>query len=157
MSSTNKTEELELNQWIGSDILKMEDFNRDNEIIDKTLGEHIWDVSKHVTAEQKKVWSNPLGCASYIGDGSDSRSVTLNMGFEPSVCFVFATNNAVGLTDFTNSVHYNYFGIATVNGSTYGLSLDGNVLDVKNAATIAKFEMTNFNQVGKSYLVIGFR
>ncbi len=157
MSSTNKTEELELNQWIGSDIPKMEDFNRDNEIIDKTLGEHIWDVSKHVTAEQKKVWSNPLGCASYIGDGSDSRSVNLNMEFEPSVCFVFATNNAVGLSDFANSVHYNYFGIATVNGSTYGLSLDGNVLDVKNAATTAKFEMTNFNQVGKSYLVIGFR
>ncbi len=157
MSSTNKTEELELNRWIGSDIPKMEDFNRDNEIIDKTLGEHIWDVSMHVTSQQKKEWSNPLGCASYIGDGSDSRSVTLNMGFEPSVCFVFATNNAVGLSDFANSIHYNYFGIATVNGSTYGLSLDGNVLNVKNAASTAKFEMTNFNQVAKSYLVIGFR
>ena len=48
MSSTNKTGELELNKWIGSDIPQMEDFNRDNEIIDKTLGEHIWDVSKHV-------------------------------------------------------------------------------------------------------------
>lgn len=157
MSSTNKTGELELNKWIGSDIPQMEDFNRDNEIIDKTLGEHIWDVSKHVTAEQKKAWSNPLGCASYIGNGSDSRSIKLNMGFEPSVCFVFATNNAVGLSDFGNNVHYNYFGIATVNGSTYGLNIDGEMLEVKNAATTASFEMTNFNQVGKSYLVVGFR
>lgn len=54
MGSTNKTGELELNQWIGSDVPKMEDFNKDNEIIDKILGEHIWDISKHVTAQQKK-------------------------------------------------------------------------------------------------------
>ncbi len=54
MGSTNKTGDLELNQWIGSDVPKMEDFNRDNEILDKTISEHIWNISKHVTAQQKK-------------------------------------------------------------------------------------------------------
>lgn len=80
MSSTNKTEELGLNQWIGSDIPKMDDFNSDNAKIDKTVGEHIGDSSIHVTAQQKRVWSNPIGCLSYIGDGSSNRSLKLNMG-----------------------------------------------------------------------------
>ena len=44
MGSTNKTGDLELNQWIGSDVPKMEDFNRDNEILDKTISEHIWNI-----------------------------------------------------------------------------------------------------------------
>lgn len=157
MSSTNKTEELGLNQWIGSDIPKMDDFNSDNAKIDKTVGDHIGDSSIHVTAQQKKVWSNPIGCLSYIGDGSSNRSLKLNMGFEPSVCLVFAVNYAVGLTDFANNTHYNFFGIATINGSTYGLNLDGNVLEVVSGSLTALYEMSNFNQVGKSYLVIGFR
>ncbi|WP_448901466.1 hypothetical protein [Eubacterium sp.] len=157
MGSTNKTDELELNQWIGSDVPKMEDFNKDNEIIDKILGEHIWDISKHVTAQQKKAWSNPIGFASYLGNGTDTRRIKLNMGFEPTVCLVFSIDNTVGLSDFGNNVNYNYFGIATINGSTYGLKLDGDALEVKNGVITANFEMTNFNQVNKSYLVVGFR
>lgn len=157
MGSTNKTEDLELNQWIGSDVPKMEDFNRDNEILDKTISEHIWNISKHVTAQQKKEWSNPIGFASYLGNGSDTRRITLNMGFEPTVCIVFSTNYPIGLSDYSNNLHYNYFGFATINGSTYGLTLDGDEIEIKNASATGKFEMTNLNQLNKSYLVIGFR
>lgn len=157
MGSTNKTEDLELNQWIGSDVPKMEDFNRDNEIIDKTLGEHIWNVSKHVTAQQKKAWSNPIGFASYAGDGKDIRRVKLNMGFEPTVCIVFSSDNTVGMSDFGNNVHYNYFGFATLNGSTYGLQLDGDFVEVKSSSQTGNFEITNLNQLNKNYIVVGFR
>lgn len=40
MASTNKTETLGLNQWIGSDKPKMEDFNSDNRLIDTALAGH---------------------------------------------------------------------------------------------------------------------
>ena len=52
---------------------------------------------------------------------------------------------------------YNYFGIATINGSMVGLNLDGNYLEVATGATTAVFERQCYNQLGKSYLVIGFR
>ena len=34
MSSTNKTPGIELNSWVGSDVLKMTNFNEENCIID---------------------------------------------------------------------------------------------------------------------------
>ena len=55
MSSTNKTEELGLNQWVGTDVPKMEDFNNDNALIDKAISDHIWSASAHVTMEQKRL------------------------------------------------------------------------------------------------------
>jgi hypothetical protein len=38
MASTNKTEHLGLNQWVGTDPVLMEDFNRDNTILDGKVG-----------------------------------------------------------------------------------------------------------------------
>ena len=38
MSSTNKTANLQLNQWIGTDPVLMADFNADNQKIDAALG-----------------------------------------------------------------------------------------------------------------------
>ena len=157
MSSTNKTEELGLNQWVGTDVPKMEDFNNDNALIDKAISDHIWSASAHVTMEQKKAWSNPINCAVYLGDGADTRRVKLNLGFEPSICFVFAVSQPPSVADFGNNMNYNYFGIATINGSMVGLNLDGNYLEVATGATTAVFERQCYNQLGKSYLVIGFR
>ncbi len=37
MASTNKTINYELNQWLGNDYIKREDFNNDNELIDSAL------------------------------------------------------------------------------------------------------------------------
>ena len=37
MASTNKTTNYELNQWLGNDYIKREDFNNDNELIDSAL------------------------------------------------------------------------------------------------------------------------
>jgi len=37
MGSTNKTTQVQLNQWIGSDILRREDFNYDKNVLDKQI------------------------------------------------------------------------------------------------------------------------
>ena len=37
MSSTNKTTNLKLNDWVGTDVPQREDFNADNQRIDKAI------------------------------------------------------------------------------------------------------------------------
>lgn len=54
MSSTNKTEKLGLNSWIGSDKPKRIDFNTDNEIIDRAISEHTEDTVVHINAEERE-------------------------------------------------------------------------------------------------------
>ena len=41
MSSSNKTNYLGLNQFVGSDKPKMEDFNADNRLLDEKIQQHI--------------------------------------------------------------------------------------------------------------------
>ena len=68
MSSTNKLPNSDLNQWVASDRPVMEDFNRDNEIIDGLVGHlkktpyvgadgywYVWDtdVAEYVKSETK--------------------------------------------------------------------------------------------------------
>ena len=57
MASTNKTETLGLNQWIGSDKPKMEDFNSDNRLIDTALAGHRADQTVHVSAQERAAWN----------------------------------------------------------------------------------------------------
>ena len=45
MSSTYKTTNLGLNQFVGSDRPKMEDFNFDNQQIDQKFQEHVLSLS----------------------------------------------------------------------------------------------------------------
>lgn len=48
MSSTNKTSNLKLNQWLGSDRSKREDFNEDNKLIDEWAGKIVKLLAKKV-------------------------------------------------------------------------------------------------------------
>ena len=41
MSSSNKTSYLGLNQFVGSDKPKMEDFNADNRLLDEKMQQHV--------------------------------------------------------------------------------------------------------------------
>ncbi len=48
MASTNKTTNYNLNQWTGTDYLKREDLNSDNEIIDAALKENADSLETHL-------------------------------------------------------------------------------------------------------------
>ena len=74
MASTNKTETLGLNQWIGSDKPKMEDFNSDNRLIDTALAGHRADQTVHVSAQERAAWNAAAPViGSYTGDGQEER------------------------------------------------------------------------------------
>ncbi len=158
MSSSNSTDILGLNQWIKSDIPVMEDFNGDNEVLDAVIGGHIYDEDAHLDAQQIERIAKPYDLFLYYGDGKERRTITLDFDFSPRICIVFAVSAPVGVIDIPNDTHYNYFGITTTEGGTDGLSLSGNSLSVIQGGTmVAKYEMRSYNQIGKSYLVIGIR
>lgn len=54
MASTYKTNYLGLNQFVGSDKPKMDDFNFDNETIDQKFQEHV-QSSLHITEEERQM------------------------------------------------------------------------------------------------------
>ncbi|MGN0458102.1 MAG: hypothetical protein ACI4IL_03895 [Eubacterium sp.] len=158
MSSTYKTNNIQLNKWIESDIPKMEDFNSDNLVLDKTIGAHHSNTTIHITSEEREKWNKGYGLMTYTGTGKLTQKVQMNFGFDPTFCIVIATGTMPGLIDIENLVHYNYFGIATVGGSNAGLELSGSVLTVTSSSVmISKYEMRSYNEIGRSYLVIAFR
>ena len=77
MASSNKTEYLGLNRWIGSDRPMMEDFNADNQRLDLAVGPHLLDQALHAVPAM----------GSYSGDGTAQRSI--EVGFEPGWGMVF--------------------------------------------------------------------
>ncbi len=158
MSSTNKTPNLELNNWVGSDIPKREDFNEDNNILDWTIGSHLDNTTMHTTAAEKTKINSPFVITAYTGNGSSSRQITITSEFEPKWGLVFKTGYTPQIMDIDNRTEYNYFGIFTQNGSNIGLSLSGKKLTVQQSATsVLGNEIRSYNENGSSYIIIAFR
>ncbi len=77
MASTNKTPNFELNQWVGTDPVLMEDFNADNVKIDAALA-------------ALKAGEMKFAVGSYTGTGTfgAAKPNTLNFDFKPSLVIV---------------------------------------------------------------------
>lgn len=158
MSSTNKTENLQLNRWQGTDVPQRTDFNRDNDIIDSVISAHLADSDRHTAAADKARWNTPYIIKTYTGNGSSSRAIALDSGFEPKWGIVFALNSMPTLTDFNSKYKLNYFGIVSTRGSVLGLSLSGTTLTVQQSAVAVQGnEYKSFNESGMTYCCIMFR
>ena len=158
MSSTNKTQRLKLNNWTGSDVPSVGDFNRDNVIIDQYLGNHMYSGELHTSNTERNKWNNPYYISTYFGNGTSSRTISIGSGFTPKWGIVFAVNYPAALSDYNNKAHYSYFGIVSENGSMLGLSLSGNELTVsQSSAAVYQSEYRSFNESGKTYVYIMFR
>ena len=69
MSSSNKTNYLGLNQFVGSDKPKMEDFNADNRLLDEKIQQHI-QSQLHLTEQQRKIRGISSGATPATGQQS---------------------------------------------------------------------------------------
>lgn len=158
MSSTNKSEKLKLNQWLGSDIPCREDFNNDNAIIDGVVGGHLNNRDMHTSAGEKAFWNNPYYMTTYYGNGASSRTININCAFEPNIVIVFASAYPPSIVDPGNDANYNYFGIATLSGSNTGLSISKRQLSItQSALPVSSTEYRNYNEYGVTYIVIAIR
>lgn len=75
MSSTNKTTNLKLNDWVGTDVPQREDFNADNQRIDKAIGDHTGNTTVHITQAERDLWGLPFYYYNYFGNGKATRTV----------------------------------------------------------------------------------
>ncbi len=159
MSSTNKTENLHLNKWIGSDKPKRLDFNYDNEVIDRVISDHMEDSTAHVTAAERDKWNSFIHIGSYYGNGNATR--TINHGCPFDICFgiIFADSRESGVADFANSRNRSYFAVFTKGAHQLGVSINNdNVLTVKQSAS-AEYgsSYAGFNELGVTYRYVLFR
>lgn len=156
MASTQKTTNLKLNQWIGTDVPKRQDFVDDNQIIDQTLGEHMGDLEQHLSTADRTKLNNLFFSGAYFGDGTSSREITL--AERPSFLILYPLNYPMGKTEFQGELHFNNFGFTTQGVGSFGLTLRDKTLTVtQNAAAEYTYEVRRFNQTNVTYQYIAFR
>ena len=123
MPSSNKTRNLGLNKWLGSDKPKKDDFNADNALLDMAVhtlrermdaleqeggagGEltaHLADGTAHVSEEDRARWNNPPaaggpGMGTYTGNGQLLQKIVL--GYRPRFGLLYGVNKGVTQTDW---------------------------------------------------------
>lgn len=158
MPSSNKTTNLNLNSWIGTDKPKREDFVNDNSILDTIIGTHLADTTLHFTAQDRTLLSAPFAVGVLGGTGEASYVHTLS--FSPKYVFIFLRNNPFVKYDSTNG--YNIYNCAAAcyngNGASLGISLSGNQLTLQQTqGTPSDGNFINLNKDFGQYVYIAFK
>ncbi len=160
MASTNKTPNLNLNSWLGSDQPTRSDFVYDNEIIDTAIATHLADTAVHVTSDEKAKLSEMFISDTTAGDGESAQTYTLD--FTPSMLIYYQKNYGPIEFDYDNSYTVCHAGIAIYRQGasigTAGLSIGENSFTVKQTTgTPSRNVFVNLNQDGGQYVYIAFR
>lgn len=155
MASSGKTKYLALNAWIGSDTPKRIDFNSDNEIIDRALGEHLASRDIHVTQAEKDQWNKQsFVCGSYFGTNEVHRQFAI--GFQPKAIFLIANGYPpLGFDPEENKV-ISYSGTAINNSGSLGLSVTEDGFAVDMTETVGNC-VSYLNKSAITYFYIALR
>ena len=158
LSSSNKTTNLRLNSWVGSDVPCRSDFVSDNEIIDTVLGTHRQNTNIHITSAEREKWNAPYYIGTYMGNGSTTRNIAFDSDFSPKWGIVFSAGTFPSVNDYTNRADYNYFAVISNRGSTSGVTLgSGSMTVTQSTVAVSGSEYKSFNENGVTYVYIIFR
>ena len=158
MPTNNKTPNLNLNSWIGTDKPKRQDFVNDNNIIDSVVGSHIANTVIHMTAAEKELLNSSISVGTLAGDGNATCTHTLS--FSPKLVIVFVRGESPIVYDSTNGYYIYNFAIATQSyyGSTKGASLSGTGLTLQQTqSTPSDGIFINLNKYFEQYVYIAFK
>jgi hypothetical protein len=171
MPSSNKTQHLNLNKWLGSDKPKKDDFNEDNQKVDSAWSglntalstlqtaqsTHGGNGTIHLTAAERTAWNakDKLSMGTYRGDGGGSRKITL--GFRPRYGQVFAATASTVRVDFDSFNCNIYAGSFGTSGCSEGLSVDDTGFTVTHHATSRPNGHTlKYNDANYTYVYIAW-
>lgn len=157
MSSTEKTPNLSLNKWAGSDTPKRADFNYDNETIDTVVGTHINNPSIHISDSERDKWNAPFHIGSYIGDGANNRVIRLD--FTPKILIIYANGIPLSVYDKDSNKVFSFGGFATDLYASPGIYLEEKAVTVTDSLGVAVFEnyYPRLNTSGYRYQFIAFK
>lgn len=121
--------------------------------LDKELlcGSHIRNDVIHVTQADKEKWNIPFVSGHYAGSGS---SKTVNLGFQPSMVFVFVGGMPMVTADFVNSKINTYFAVSTDTG-LQGIEVTSTGFKVSNKTNGSV--TASLNELGYVYVYIAFK
>lgn len=158
MASTNKTNNLKLNSWIGTDKPQRTDFVSDNSILDKVIGQHLTDTDMHLTEDLlTRLYSDfEMGMV----DGNGEEYVNDVFEFSPKFVVVYQHDAPWVSYDSTNGCMICNSGIVYRNGvgNTPGLGLSSNrLLRRQSLSTPNNGIYFNLNESGKRYVYIAFK
>ncbi len=156
MASTNKTDNLGLNLWQGTDRPQRGDFNSDNMIVDTALGEHIANSDLHLTETEKARVKRPVQYYSYLGDGAAQASLSLS--FTPSMVIVYCDGMPFCLYDSAKECTKVYSAVAGYGaGGSSGVAIEGSALKFTQDTAAKNGYMKCLNESGKQYRVAVIR
>lgn len=157
MPTENKTANLGLNSWLGTDKPQRADFVEDNTIIDTTITNHINDLEKHLSSSDRTLLKNPFVIGTYTGDGAASREIAFD--FYPRFVLVFL--RSAPFTEYDSSNGYTKANAAAVaangGGGTIGASLFLDTLTVSQSTSASDNKFENLNENGSTYFYIAFK
>ena len=156
MPTSNKTEHLGLNQWLGTDKPKRADFVEDNAAIDQAVYSHTSNSSIHLSETDRTNFSSPVVAGSYVGDGLEEQDITLP--FQPAAVLVIRAD--CGPVEwYSGGYAMANFGFATQSAGTSGVSLSGNVMTVcqSQMSPIEGDNLANLNMDYGQYFYIALR
>ncbi len=117
---------------------------------------HIKDTVIHLSQDQIDYLDEPFVTGQYMGRGSTSMSIEL--GFKPTLVIVLASNYPYMQYDAENQVSYMFSGIAFRNGQTYGLRINDTGFTVENnSSTLVKGSYPRLNTAGAPYRYVAFK
>ena len=157
MPTSNKTPNLGLNNWVGTDKPKRSDFVEDNLLLDAALGGHISDMDVHFSAADREKWNDPVVQNVYSGTGQ--AEFVLNFEFSPKVVLVFCYNKGPGEISADGTYTIVNFGLATQRVHTAGISMSGNSVTVSQSQSVPGSGGTylNLNSGTAQYGYLAFR
>ena len=150
MSSTNKTANLELNQWVGTDPVLMADFNADNAKIDAAMA---------------ALQSGALKAASgsYTGDGTSGQAHpnTLTFDFSPKLVLVWSDESGMPgcicpgmntMLAWTRNFPYGGVNHCSVSGNAVSWYHTGSSFSYDRASSPGPtYPSEQFNENGRTY------
>ncbi len=152
MASKNKTENLGLNLWDGTDRPQRGDFNSDNMIVDTALGEHLANANLHLTATEKERVKRPVQYYSYLGNGQAQASLSLS--FTPSMVVVYCEGMPFAVYDSAKGCTKVYGAVAVYGaGGTSGVTLEGSTVKSAQDTGAQNGFMNCLNESGKQYRI----
>ena len=156
MPSTNSTEHLALNQWLGTDKPKMADFNADNLKLDAAMGNHLADAVSHLTENERNVWNHAVPLiGTYTGDGSSSRLIEL--GFQPAFGIIFAVSQNIVQTIGSSGNMAVYSAFVSTQGASQGVFMEETGITVLSSEQAVYNRVAHLNDDGTVYVYLMVR
>lgn len=158
MPTSNKTANLNLNNWLETDKPKRIDFVENNNILDNVISTHLANTVLHLTSADRELLTAPFVTGIVSGTGEASHTHTLSI--TPKFVIFFLRSFFPVSYDATNGYTVCNGGIAlkSTMGSTPGLKLVGNSLTVtQSQGTVSNGVFFNLNKLSGQYLYIAFK